>query len=87
MLVEFRTSLCRRDPVEGTLTPVEYASTQGKTPRNFALDPTGSYLIAANQESNTLVGFRLDTKTGHLTPTGQKLDIQAPACVVFAPAG
>jgi len=75
------------NPVEGTLTPVEYASTQGKTPRSFALDPTGSCLIAANQESNTLVGFRLDPKTGHLTPTGQKLDIQAPACVVFAPTG
>jgi 6-phosphogluconolactonase len=74
------------DPVHGTLTRVEYASTQGKTPRSFALDPTGSWLVAANQESNTLVGFRLNPETGHLTPTGQKLEIQAPACVVFAPA-
>jgi 6-phosphogluconolactonase len=73
------------DPVQGTLTPIEYVPTQGKTPRNFAIDPTGSYLIAANQESNTLVPFRIDAKTGHLTPTGQKLDIQAPACVVFEP--
>jgi 6-phosphogluconolactonase len=74
------------DPLQGTLTPIEYVPTQGKTPRNFAIDPTGSYLIAANQESNTLVPFRIDAKTGHLTPTGQKLDIQAPACVVFEPA-
>jgi 6-phosphogluconolactonase len=64
---------------------VGYASTQGKTPRSFALDPSGSYLVAANQESNSLVGFRLDPETGHLTPTGQKLGIRAPACVVFAP--
>jgi 6-phosphogluconolactonase len=74
------------DPGHGTLTRVEYASTQGKTPRSFALDPSGSYLVAANQESNSVVSFRLDPETGHLTPTGQKLGIRAPACVVFAPA-
>ena len=74
------------NPEDGRLTPVEYASTQGKTPRSFALDSTGSYLIAANQESNSLVEFRINPNTGHLTPTGQKFYIQAPACVVFAPA-
>src|SRR5580765_2078725 len=30
------------DPAKGTLTALEQVSTQGKTPRNFALDPTGS---------------------------------------------
>jgi 6-phosphogluconolactonase len=73
------------DPVKGTPTPIEYVSTQGKTPRNFGIDPTGSYLIAANQNSNTLVVFRIDQKTGRLTPTGQKVDVHAPVCVVFEP--
>ena len=39
------------DPAKGTLSPVEYVRTNGKTPRNFALDPTGSWLLAANQDS------------------------------------
>jgi 6-phosphogluconolactonase len=37
------------DPVRGTLTLVGHFSTEGKTPRNFALDPTGKFLLAANQ--------------------------------------
>jgi 6-phosphogluconolactonase len=74
------------DPAKGTLTLIEHVPTQGKTPRGFGIDPTGSYLIAANQESNTVVAFRINVKTGRLTPTGQKLDIPEPACVVFEPA-
>jgi 6-phosphogluconolactonase len=41
------------DAERGTLSPIEYVSTQGKTPRNFSLDPTGSYLFAANENSAT----------------------------------
>ena len=73
------------DPVKGTLTPIEYVSTQGKTPRGFGMDPTGHYLIAANQDSNTLVVFRVDATTGRLTPTGQKEDVGSPVCVIFEP--
>ena len=32
----------------------------GNTPRNFSLDPTGTWLLVANQESNTIVPFRRD---------------------------
>jgi len=71
------------DAAKGTLTPVEYAPTQGKTPRSFAIDPTGTLLFAANQQSNNIVVFRIDEKTGHLTPTGQVLEVAAPVCVKF----
>jgi len=74
------------DQALGTLSPVEYVSTQGKTPRGFAIDPTGTYLIAGNQDTNTLVVFHIDQESGRLKPTGQVLEIQAPACVVFVPA-
>jgi len=73
------------DPVKGTLVPLEYVSTEGKTPRGFGMDPTGHYLIAANQDSNTLVVFRVDPTTGRLTPTGQKEDVPSPVCVMFEP--
>jgi 6-phosphogluconolactonase len=74
------------DPAKGTLKPIEYVSTEGKTPRGFGIDPTGHYLIAANQDSNTLVVFRVDATTGRLTPTGQKEEVPSPVCVMFEPA-
>jgi 6-phosphogluconolactonase len=70
---------------KGTLTPNGYALTLGKTPRNFAVDPTGSYLFAANQDSDSIVQFRIDPNTGRLTPTGQVLEVPSPVCVTFVP--
>jgi 6-phosphogluconolactonase len=71
------------DAAKGTLTQVEITPTQGKTPRNFAIDPTGTLLFAENQQSNNIVIFRIDAKTGHLTPTGQVLEVGQPVCVKF----
>ncbi len=72
------------DPGKGTLTPVETDSTAGKTPRNFVIDPTGSWLLAANQDSDSIVVFRRDTKTSHLTATGESVQISSPVCLRFA---
>jgi 6-phosphogluconolactonase len=71
------------DAAKGTLTLVEYTPTQGKTPRSFEIDPTGTLLFAANEKSDNIVIFRIDQKTGHLTPTGQVLDVGSPVCVKF----
>jgi len=71
------------DPTKGTLTLVDHTPTQGKTPRNFAIDPTGRFLFAENQESDNIVVFRIDEKTGKLTPTGKVLDVGQPVCVKF----
>ena len=57
----------------------------GKTPRNFAIDPTGSWLLVGDQESDKVVVFRINGKTGRLTSTGQVLQISSPACVTFVP--
>jgi 6-phosphogluconolactonase len=74
------------DPAKGTLTLVEHVSSQGKTPRDFSLDPTGGYLFAANQNSDNVVLFRVDAKTGRLTPTGTIVEhVLEPTCVVFVP--
>jgi 6-phosphogluconolactonase len=71
------------DPAKGTLTPVEHVPTGGKTPRNFGIDPTGSFLIAANQNSGSVVVFRIDAKTGRLTATGERAEVGFPVCVKF----
>lgn len=70
---------------KGILKPVEHVSTRGKTPRHFAIDPTGEYLFAANQNSGEVVLFRIHRKTGELSFTGTVLKIPAPVCVVFVP--
>ena len=71
---------------DGKLTMVENASTLGKTPRNFKIDPTGAFLFAANQDSGNIIQFRIDPKSGRLKPTGKTAEVSKPVCVQFAPA-
>ena len=73
------------DPVTGKLTHVENQPTRGKTPRHFALDPTGNWLLAENQESSTVAVFRIEAATGKLTLTGPLLDVPTPVCAQFVP--
>ena len=58
---------------------------KGRTPGNFAIDPSGSWLVAANQSSDSLVLFRIDPQTGRLTSTGQSFEVGTPSCVRFLP--
>jgi 6-phosphogluconolactonase len=68
---------------EGKMQHVENESTRGRTPRNFGIDPTGSYLIAANQDSDTLAIFRIIPATGELEPLGEPVAAPKPVCVKF----
>jgi len=65
----------------GTLTPVGWQSTLGEVPRNFNIDPTGNFLLVANQESDTIVIFKRDKKTGLLTDTGKRIQVGNPVCL------
>ena len=56
---------------------------QGKGPRNFAIDPSGNFLLVANQDTNEIIIFNRDNKTGLLTPTGGKIQISKPVCLKF----
>ncbi len=67
------------------LTPVQHVPTGGRTPRNFALDPSGRHLLAANQDSHTITVFAVDPATGQLTATGHAARVPAPVCVRFLP--
>jgi len=71
------------DQKTGRLTFVEHQSTQGRTPRHVAIDPSGRWLLAENQASDSVVVFALDPDTGKLKPTGQTVSVGAPVCAVF----
>ena len=74
------------DPVKGILTEVEQVPPGGTMPRNFAIDPTGSYLFSANELSGNVLLFRVDNNSGRLTPTKTDLKIDVPVSIVFVPA-
>lgn len=58
-------------------------STLGKGPRNFAIDPSGNFLLVAHQYTNDVVIFKRSKKTGLLTDTGKKIALCSPVCLVF----
>ncbi|MEI7026229.1 lactonase family protein [Paenibacillus sp. y28] len=72
------------DQSSGQLAVVEYASTLGGHPRNFAVSPDGRFVLVANRDGNNVVSFARDAETGKLTPTGDVLSISKPVCVKFA---
>jgi len=73
-------------PSTRTLTEVEQVPPQGTMPRQFAIDPTGAYLFAANELTGNVVLFRVDSSTGRLSPTKTELKIDVPVCIVLVAA-
>ncbi len=71
------------DPVTAHLTELQRRSVEGDHPREFSLDPSGKFLLIANQKSNEIVVVERDPKTGLLGKTVQKLPIDAPSDLKF----
>lgn len=73
------------DQSTGELVWIDHQSTLGKTPRNFSFDPTGNFLLVANQNSNEIVIFKRDKQTGLLTDTGKRINVFKPVCLKWIP--
>jgi 6-phosphogluconolactonase len=67
----------------GHLRLVRWEPTHGETPRNFNIDPSGRFMLVANQRSGNIVSFRIDETSGELSPTGHSLESPSPVCIVF----
>lgn len=74
------------DAPTGKLSLAGHTATQGRTPRNFAIDPTGSWLFVANQDSDTIVPFHVDPLNGLLEPAGPPVAVPTPVCVRIMPS-
>ncbi len=68
---------------DGKLSLVQSVSSVAQIPRNFSLDPTGHWLIAAGQKDHRIVVFKIDSATGQLTPTDQTAEVGSPVCILF----
>jgi 6-phosphogluconolactonase len=69
------------DQNSGKLQLIGHQQTYGDHPRNFTIDPTGKFLLVANQFTDNIVVFRRDIKTGLLTKTGNEIKLPAPSCL------
>jgi len=67
----------------GRLESQGHMPTGGQVPRNFNLAPGGNWLLAANQKTNNIVVFKIDSEFGQLVETGKSIEIPAPVCVCF----
>jgi 6-phosphogluconolactonase len=67
----------------GKLESQGQTSSLGKGPRNFAIDPTGNFLLVAHQYTNDIVIFKRNKSTGALTYSGKRIALCAPVCLVF----
>jgi 6-phosphogluconolactonase len=73
------------DEATGRLTPVGWQPTGGRTPRFFALSPADDVLFVANEDSDDIVGFRVDPRTGALASSGTVAHTGSPVCILFNP--
>lgn len=70
------------DQETGKISNVGYQSVNGKGPRDFEIDPSGNFLVVANQQTDNLVIFKRDKETGLLTKVADK-QLPIPVCVKF----
>lgn len=65
----------------GKLTLIGHESSFGRHPRNFAIDPTGHFVLVANQFSNNIIIFKRDIETGKLTKLSHEIKIKNPSSI------
>ena len=68
---------------QGQLKPLGRQSSMGRTPRDFEIDPSGRFLLVANQDDNTIITFGIDQETGLLSETGYVAEVPTPVCLKF----
>lgn len=71
------------NPASGALTFVQRIGSGGKNPRDFTLDPSEKWVVAANQDTQNIVVFARDPHTGKLTQTERTAHVGAPVGVLF----
>jgi 6-phosphogluconolactonase len=71
------------DAATGRLRLRQHQGTQGKAPRFIGLDPSGRWLLAANQTSQNIAVFPFDAGTGRLGESVQTISAPVPVCLLF----
>jgi 6-phosphogluconolactonase len=73
------------DGEAGRLAFVQSVPSGGERPWAAEITPSGDWLLAANQASDTVAAFRRDPQTGLLSPQpGASVTVQTPTCIEFS---
>nr|MBD3621685.1 lactonase family protein [Sunxiuqinia sp.] len=67
----------------GSIHLIETVPVEGEWPRNFSISPGGNYLLVANQHSNNITVFEIDSEAGILSYTGTSMEVPDPVCLRF----
>lgn len=73
------------DQASGKLSPIQHIPSAGRTPRNFAFDPTAKWIVLTNHGSDNAVVFAVDPETGRLSQKGDPISVPYPFCQRFLP--
>lgn len=63
---------------------VEFVSTEGDFPRDFDIDPTGRFVVCANQNTDNGTLYERNEETGKLTRIQKDIVVPEGVCVCFA---
>ncbi|HEX5555250.1 MAG TPA: lactonase family protein [Chitinophagaceae bacterium] len=80
-----KISVMRFNREKETLDLIQQADTLGRTPRDFILDPSGHWMLVANQDSDTIAVFKIDRDRGTISPDHMARNIASPACLAWLP--
>ncbi|WP_250502497.1 lactonase family protein [Caballeronia sp. AZ7_KS35] len=73
----------RVDVVSGKLSEIQRTPSEGLKPWSFCMDPTGKWLLIANQESGSISVKAIDPVTGFLKTTGHSVKASSAVSVAF----
>ncbi len=68
---------------EGGMKMVQEVNSGGLIPRNICIDPSGKFLLVANQNSNNIVSFTMNQQDGTLVKSMSSEGIMTPVCIAF----
>ena len=71
------------DTGTGKLSLIDQTPSQGKTPRNMEIDPSGKWMIVTNHDSNNAIIFGIDPADAKLTLVGSPITVPYPFCPRF----
>jgi len=68
---------------DGSIEAVHIQDKGINFPRDFNIDPSGTFMLVGNQHGKSIVVFRIDPSSGKMVETEHKLEISQPTCIVF----
>jgi len=68
---------------DGEFYRIQVVEDVANWPRDFNIDPSGQFLLAAGEKSNEIELYRIDKETGKLSPSSSKFSLSSPGCILF----